>query len=337
VAGHVHSSFDQKYLVTGVEHVGHSWTSIAEDVSLGSKIMQMLQLLNAEIIDVADEAGRLPERYRNRATLAKTQGIASSVPFRPARVTPRPVVEGPQTARVVGPRGEEIYVDEHARIKVQFHWDRVGEENEKSSCWIRCAQNWSGAGWGFVFIPRIGMEVVVTYLEGDPDRPLVTGCVYNGENRPPYELPKEKTKSTLKTNTSPTNGGYNELRFEDLRGQEQVYLQAERNHDVLVKKDQTITVGNDRTKTITGNEYITVRKNRSGNITENDKLVVGKNQDLEVHGDTGLTIDVDHVYRLEANDKIVLKCGESTIIMTPQGVWVNGPVVKLNCSDKPSP
>ena len=336
VAGHVHTDFDQKYLVTGVEHVGHSWTSTAEDVSLGSKIMQMLQLLNAEIIDVADEAGRLPERYRNRSTLVKTQGIASSVPFRPARVTPRPIVEGPQTARVVGPRGEEIYVDEHARIKVQFHWDRVGEEDEKSSCWIRTAQNWSGAGWGFVFIPRIGMEVVVTYLEGDPDRPLVTGCVYNGENRPPYELPKEKTKSTIKTNTSPTNGGYNELRFEDLRGQEQVYLQAERNHDVLVKKDQTITVGNDRTKTITGNEYISVRKNRTGTITENDKLVVNKNQDIEVHGDTGMTIDVDHVYRLEANDKIVLKCGESTIIMTPQGVWVNGPVVKLNCSDKPS-
>ena len=115
-----------------------------------------------------------------------------------------------------------------------------------------------------------------------------------------------------------------------------MYLQAERNHDVLVKKDQTITVGNDRTKTITGNEYISVRKNRTGTITENDKLVVNKNQDIEVHGDTGMTIDVDHVYRLEANDKIVLKCGDSTIIMTPQGVWVNGPVVKLNCSDKPS-
>jgi type VI secretion system secreted protein VgrG len=335
VAGHVHTDYDQRYLITAVEHVGHAWTATAEDVSLGPKVLQMLQLLNAEIIDRTE--GSLPERYRNRATLAKMEGIASSVPYRPARVTPRPIVEGPQTARVVGPRGEEIYVDEHARIKVQFHWDREGREDERSSCWIRTAQGWAGAGWGFVFVPRVNMEVVVQFLEGDPDRPLVTGCVYNGENRPPYELPREKTKSALKTNTSPSNGGYNELRFEDLRGQEQVYLQAERNHDVLVKKDQTITVGGDRTKTISGNEYITVRKNRTATITENDKLVVNKNQEIEVHGDTGLTVDVDHVYRLEANDKIVLKCGESTLIMTPQGVWVNGPVVKLNCSDKPSP
>jgi type VI secretion system secreted protein VgrG len=337
VSGHVHTEYDQRYLVTGVEHVGHAWTATAEDVSLGPKIMQMLQLLNAEIIDRTEGEVSLPERYRNRSTLARMQGGAASVPFRPARVTPRPIVEGPQTARVVGPRGEEIYVDEHARIKVQFHWDRVGEENEQSSCWVRTAQPWAGSGWGFVFVPRINMEVVVQFLEGDPDRPLVTSCVYNGENRPPYELPKEKTRSALKTNSSPTSGGYNELRFEDKAGAEQVYLQAERNHDVLVKRDQTITVGNDRTKTVSGNEYISVRKNRTGTITENDKLVVNKNQDIEVHGSTGLTVDVDHVYRLEANDKIVLKCGDSTLIMTPQGVWVNGGVVKLNCSDKPSP
>ena len=336
VGGHVHTDFDKRYLITAVEHVGHAWTATTEDVQHGPKIMQMLQMLNAEIVDATDEKSRLPDRYKNRVLFNKMDGISTSVPYRPARVTPRPIVEGPQTARVVGPPGEEIYTDFYGRIKVQFHWDRVGQENEKSSCWIRVQQAWSGPGWGFVFTPRIGMEVVVTYLEGDPDRPLVTGCVYNGENHPPYELPKEKTKSTIKSNTTPTNGGYNEFRFEDKQGQEQVYLQAERNHDVLVKKDQSITVGGNRTKTITGNEFITVRKNRSGTITENDKLVVNKNQDIEVHGDTGMTIDVDHVYRLEASEKIVLKCGDSTIIMTPAGVWVNGPVVKLNCSDKPS-
>jgi type VI secretion system secreted protein VgrG len=187
-----------------------------------------------------------------------------------------------------------------------------------------------------MFIPRIGMEVVVNHLEGDPDRPLITGCVYNGENRVPYELPKEKTKSTIKTNTTPTNGGYNELRFEDKAGAEQVYMQAERDHDVLVKRNQSITVGNDRTKTVKGNEFISVHKNRTSTITENDKLTVHKNHEIEVRGTPGFTIDVDHKYRLEAGDKIVLKCGESTIIMTPDGVWINGPVVKLNCSDKPS-
>ncbi len=335
VSGHAHADFDRRYLVTAAEHVGHAWSATAEDVSLGPKVMQMLQMLNAELVDVSSGADRVPERYRNRALFNRTEGTASSVPFRPARVTPRPVVEGPQTARVVGPAGEEIHTDFYGRIKVQFHWDRVGQEDDRSSCWIRVAQNWAGAGWGFVFVPRIGMEVLVTFLEGDPDRPLVTGCVYNGENHPPYELPREKTKSTIKTSSSPTSGGYNELRFEDLRGQEQVYLQAERNHDVLVKRDQSITVGNDRTKTVTGNEFVSVRKNRTSTVTQNDKLTVTQNHEIEVQGDTGFTIDVDHTYRLEAADRIILKCGESTLVMTPQGVWINGPVVKLNCSDKP--
>jgi type VI secretion system secreted protein VgrG len=335
VQGHVHPDFDKKYLVTAAEHVGHAWSATTEDVSLGPKIMQMLQMLDAELLSVEPSTGALKERYRNRFAVNRLEGISTACAFRPARVTPRPVVEGPQTARVVGPPGEEIHTDFYGRVKVQFHWDRVGQENEKSSCWIRVAQTWAAAGWGTMFIPRIGMEVVVNYLEGDPDRPLVTGCVYNGENHPPYELPKEKTKSTLKTNSSPTSGGYNELRFEDLRGREQVYLQAERNHDVLVKRDQTITVGGNRTKTVSGNEFITVRKNRTSTISQNDKLTVTQNHEIEVHGDTGFTTDVDHVYRLEAHEKIVLKCGDSTIVMTPAGVWINGTVVKLNCSDKP--
>ena len=335
VGGHVHAEYDKRYLITASEHVGHAWSATTEDLHVGTKILQMLQMLNAELVDVAASEGSLPERYRNRFNTNKLDGMSTSVAFRPARVTPRPIVEGPQTARVVGPPGEEIHTDFYGRVKVQFHWDRVGQENEKSSCWIRVAQTWAASGWGTMFIPRIGMEVVVAYLEGDPDRPLITGCVYNGENHPPYELPQEKTKSTIKTNSSPTSGGYNELRFEDLKGREQVYLQAERNHDVLVKKDQTITVGGNRTKTISGNEFISVRKNRTGTITQNDKLTVQQNQEIEVHGETGLTVYVDHVYRLEAQEKIVLKCGESTIVMTPGGVWINGPVVKLNCSDKP--
>jgi type VI secretion system secreted protein VgrG len=336
IANHVHPDFDKKYIVTQCEHVGQSWSDTAEDVSLGHKLIDLLRLAGSHLIEINDQHGWLPNRYRNRVWANKKDGITTSVPYRPARITKRPIVEGPHTARVVGPKGEEIYTDFYGRVKVQFHWDRKSEENQKSSCWIRVTQMWAAGGWGSMFIPRIGMEVVVHFLEGDPDRPLIVGCVYNGENHPPYELPKEKTKSTIKSNTSPSDGGFNEFRFEDLKGKEQVFLQAQRNHDVLVKKDQSITVGNDRTKTIKGDEHIQVHKNREATITKNDKLVVEGNQNIEVHGGTGLTVDVDKIYRLEAGEKLILKVAESTIVMTADGIWINGAVVKLNCDGKPS-
>ena len=143
--------------------------------------------------------------------------IPADVPYRPARITRKPVVEGAQTAIVVGPKGEEIYTDEHGRVKVQFHWDREGEADENSSCWIRASSAWAGAGWGAISIPRIGQEVIVDFLEGDPDRPIITGRVYNGTNRPPYALPDEKTKSTLKIQQLQ---GRRRLQRDPLRGQE---------------------------------------------------------------------------------------------------------------------
>ena len=145
-------------------------------------------------------------------------------------MTPRPTIPGAQTAIVVGPAGEEIHTDEHGRIKVQFHWDREGKSDDKSSCWIRVSQAWAGPGWGALFLPRIGQEVVVDFLEGDPDRPLVTGCVYNGQNLPPYRrCPGEKTKSTMRSSSSPGGGGFNELRFEDAAGEEEIYLHAQKD------------------------------------------------------------------------------------------------------------
>jgi type VI secretion system secreted protein VgrG len=172
--------------------------------------------------------------------------MESSVPFRPTRVTPRPFVRGIQSATVVGPPGEEIHTDEQGRVKVQFHWDRRGEHNEHSSCWIRVSQLWAGAGWGAMFLPRIGHEVLVDFIEGDPDRPIVTGRVYHGLNDTPYPLPQEKTKSTIKSDSSLGGGGFNELRFEDRKKDEQVFLHAEKNLDIWVKNDRMEAIRHDR-------------------------------------------------------------------------------------------
>jgi type VI secretion system secreted protein VgrG len=163
--------------------------------------------------------------------------------YRPPRTLVKPVVQGPQTAMVVGKSGEEIWTDKYGRIKVQFHWDRDGKDDENSSCWVRVQQAWAGKSWGAVFIPRIGMEVVVSFLEGDPDRPLVTGCVYNGDAMPPYALPDEQTKSTIKTNTSKGGGGFNEIRFEDKKDSEEIFVQAEKDFNRVVKNNDTLKVG----------------------------------------------------------------------------------------------
>ncbi|MBW2739498.1 MAG: type VI secretion system tip protein VgrG, partial [Deltaproteobacteria bacterium] len=165
----------------------------------------VLVSVNHGAIEPVGGSGQEPgQSYANRFTC-----IPFDVPYRPPRLTPKPVVEGAQTAIVVGPAGEEIYPDEHGRVKVQFHWDREGTNDENSSCWIRVSQIWAGAGWGAMQIPRIGHEVIVDFLEGDPDRPIITGRVYHGTNKPPYSLPDEKTKSTIKSDSSLGGGGSN--------------------------------------------------------------------------------------------------------------------------------
>jgi type VI secretion system secreted protein VgrG len=182
--------------------------------------------------------------------------IPSDVQFRAPRLTPRPVVHGSQTAIVTGPAGEEIYPDEHGRVKVKFHWDRDPKKDEKSSCWIRVSQNWAGAGWGAMIIPRLGQEVIVDFLEGDPDQPIITGRVYNGDNRVPYGLPGAKTRSTLKSNSSKGGGGSNEMRFEDAKGSEEIYLHGQKDWNIVIENDKTqkighdesLDVGHDRTK-----------------------------------------------------------------------------------------
>ncbi len=339
VEGHHAGSRDGRYLLTAVEHRYDAWSDLPDDVRASERITRALESAGVRPAGRAD----LAQRYENRFTAVPAETV-----FRPARVTPRPLVHGPQTAQVVGPANEEIHVDFHGRIKVQFHWDREGVHDDESSCWIRCAQNWSGPGWGFQFIPRIGMEVVVTFLEGDPDRPLVTGSVYNGENHFPYGLPGEKTKSTVRTNSSPTTGGYNEIRFEDRAGEEQVYVQAERNHDTLVKNDQTLTVGNNRTKLVEGHERNTVVKDRMTTVHGNESKEVDGNRDVQVHGFSGATLHVDAHYHVTADEGLVLECGDSRVTMTPgtidlhsnrikvhgeKLVEILGELVKINCPE----
>ncbi|MFO0609107.1 MAG: type VI secretion system tip protein TssI/VgrG [Polyangiales bacterium] len=348
LAGHARGELDRAYLVAEAVHVGQAWSVLPENLRESKRVRAMLIDAGLTAPDGFDD------RYENRFITHRLKQAASSVPFRPARATPRPVVEGPQTARVVGPAGEDIHTDEHGRIKVQLHWDREGREDEKSSCWIRCAQGWSGGQWGFVFIPRIGMEVVVQFLEGDPDRPLVTGCVYNGENHPPYNLPEHKTRSTIKTLSTPATGGYNEIRFEDAAGREQMYVQAERDQDTLVKHDRTLTVGRHSTRDIGGDERITVHQNRATQIVEHDTFTVDGNQETEVHGASGQSVTVDanetiqvgKVLAVTVGKQVVVNCGASTFTMDAMGnislsgtnvsissvgpVTVNGEVIELN-------
>lgn len=245
--GHALTELDRAYLLVAVEHTGHGWKELPEDITASERIMERLGAAGA-----LSPGRRAVARYANRFVTHRLDDQPATVPFRPLRETPRPIVEGPQTAVVVGPAGEEVHTDPHGRIKVQFSWDRRGARDDRSSCWIRVAQSSSGGGWGFTVLPRVGMEVVVAFLEGDPDRPMVTGCVNNGENETSYPLPEAKTKSVIKTWSTPRTGGYNEIRFEDAAGSEQLYMQAERDHDTLVKNDQSLTVRRDRAKGIVG-------------------------------------------------------------------------------------
>lgn len=208
----------------------------------------------------------------------------ADVPFRPPRRTARPQLVGAQTAVVVGPSGKEIWTDQYGRVKVQFHWDQKGSKDENSSCWIRVAQNWAGTGWGAFTLPRIGQEVVVSFLDGDPDRPLATGCVYNGDNPVPYALPDEQTKTTLKSYSSQGGGGFNEIRFEDKKDSEQLFIQAQ--------KDFSITVLHDRTETVDHDDTVTVKNDRTVTVSEgNAAFAVSKgNETHTVAGTRGITV-----------------------------------------------
>jgi type VI secretion system secreted protein VgrG len=232
--------------------------------------------------DFVDAAGGQVDNYANQFSC-----IPDDVPFRAPRRTRKPTINGIQTAIVTGPAGEEIHTDEHGRVKVQFHWDRLGKSDENSSCWIRVSQGWAGAGWGALHLPRIGHEVVVSFIEGDPDRPIITGSVYHGTNVPPYKLPAEKTKSTLKSQSSLGGGGFNELRFEDSAGAEEIFLHGQRDWNIAIEHDKKQTIGNDETLDVGGNRDKTVTGDQSETIGGNKTITVtGQHLENIVSGET---------------------------------------------------
>ena len=230
------------------------------------------------------------------------------VPYRPQRLTPKPIVQGPQTATVVGKAGEEIWTDKFGRVKVQFHWDREGRRDENSSCWIRVSHPWAGKGWGAISIPRIGQEVIVDFLEGDPDQPIITGRVYNAEQMPPYGLPANQTQSGVKSRSSKegTPDNFNEIRFEDKKGEEQLFIHAEKNQDIEVENDETHWVGRDRRKTIDQDETTEVKRDRTETVGRNESITIGDNRTEKVGKDESITIGDNRTENVGKNENITI-------------------------------
>ena len=237
-----------------------------------------------------------------------------SLTFRPERRTPKPLMSGPQTAVVVGPSGEEIFTDEYSRVKVQFHWDRLGGKDENSSCFVRVSSAWAGSGWGFIQIPRIGQEVIVDFLEGNPDAPIVTGRVYNAAQMPPYGLPANATQSGWKSNSSPGGGGWNEMRFEDKKGSEEVYFQAEKDHNELIKNNETRTIGNDFAEDVGHDATQDIGHDRTETVGNDKSVTVGHDQTTSIGNNDTETVGVDRVLTVGSNETITVGSSSSETI-----------------------
>lgn len=261
------------------------------------------------------------------------EAIGSQCAYAPERRACKPRIPGAQTAVVVGPSGEEIHTDRFGRVKLQFHWDREGKDDEHSSCWVRVAQAWAGKGWGGVFIPRVGMEVVVQFIDGDPDRPLVTGCVYNGDALPPYPLPADKTRAALRSNSSKGGGGCNEWRFEDKKDAEEIFVQAERDHLRVVKNNDVLKVGFG--KKDKGDQTVQIHHDQLTEVGHDQVSRVGNDSRVEVDHDMALKVgnrQDTHVGAkcvLEAGASIELKVGASSILIEPAGITIKAPKVDI--------
>jgi type VI secretion system secreted protein VgrG len=245
--------------------------------------------------------------------------------IRPPRITPKPLMYGPQTARVSVKKGEESWLDSYGRVRVQFHWERNGKDNETSACWIRVSQSWAGNGWGAYFWPRLGDEVVVEFLEGDPDLPLITGSVFNAQNKPLYSLPINYTRSGILTRSSKGGGSqnFNELRFEDKMGQEQIFLNAERDMDHRVENDYRQFVGKNQHLIVQSAFNESIGADASRQITGNCKETIGGKLSLQVTGARHET--VGNVYLVQAGDQIHLASGTSIVIEGGSEVCIKGP------------
>jgi len=261
------------------------------------------------------------EHYRNAFTV-----IDAKTPFRPDRLTPRPMIRGPQTAIVVGPSGEEIYTDEYGRVKVQYHWDRYGKRDENSSCWVRVAQIWAGKNWGGIHIPRIGQEVIIEFLEGDPDQPIITGRVYNKEQMPPYELPANKTQSGIKSRSSKegTPANFNEIRFEDKKGEEEVYIHAEKNQTNIVENDEVTDVGHNRTESVGNDETITIGHDRTEQVGNNENIAIGVNRTEQVGANETITIGSNRSVTIVSNKTETIAINKAETIGAAKELTIGG-------------
>jgi type VI secretion system secreted protein VgrG len=262
----------------------------------------------------------------------RVTAIDGQTQFRPPRLAAEPLVSGVQTARVVGPSGQEIWTDEFGRVKVQFHWDREGKRDASSSCWIRVAQIWAGPGFGGLHIPRIGQEVVVEFVNGRLDNPLIIGCVYNDANKPPYTLPDNATQSGIKSHSSLKGGPeqYNELRFEDKKDAEEIVLRAERDFKTTVLHDSQTTVSNDMTVAVKEGLYATTVSEgvMTIEVPKNDYKLSAKQ--VFALADQVLQLDIGACQIAMNPTSITIKAAGSKIVLDASGVTVNGLMIKLN-------
>lgn len=301
-------------------------------------------VLAADYLLQSNEFASVPQGAAGEEFTCRFVAMDAQQPYRAPRLTPKPVIQGPQTAMVVGKTGEEIWTDQYGRVKVLFHWDRYGKGDETSSCWIRVAQAWAGKNWGTLFLPRIGQEVIVEFLEGDPDQPIITGRVYNGLAMPPYDLPAQQTRSTLKSLSTKGGGGFNEFRFEDKKGEEQIFIHAEKDQHNRVKKDTREWVGQDRHLIVIRDQFEQVKGDKHLSVTgdQNEKVdgtvslktgmdlqqKVGMKHALdagmEIHLKAGMNVVI------EAGMSITLKAGGGFVVVGPAGVTISGTPVLIN-------
>jgi len=340
---------DQPRLVSGhlleiADHPRREWN----DLWLLTEVLhegKQPQVLEESVTSDGQSGDGFTQGYRNHFTATPWD-----VPYRPVLIHAKPRVLGSQSAVVTGPAGEEIHCDEYGRVKVQFFWDRHGHADDKTSCWLRVSSSWAGDRYGGIAIPRVGMEVLVTFLEGDPDQPLVTGCLYHKEHVVPYDLPANKTRSVFKTLSSPGGGGYNELRIEDRQGAEQIYIHAQRDWDENIEHDQKIRIGHERHDTVEAasftelraEEHLTVTGNRKVEVKLDDHLTVGQTQHIKL-GTAQLTragreihLKAGQKMVIEAGLELTLTAGGSFIKLDPGGITVSGPMIKINAGGAPS-
>jgi len=339
---------DQPLLITGhflamSEHPRGDWNQLW----LLNEILhegKQPQVLEESVTSDSLPRDGFTQGYRNLFTATPWDIL-----YRPALKHPKPKVLGSQTAVVTGPAGEEIHCDEYGRVKVQFHWDREGQADDKTSCWLRVSSSWAGDRYGSIAIPRVGMEVLVTFLEGDPDQPLVTACLYHKEHVVPYDLPANKTRTVFKTLSSPGGGGDNELRIEDRKGVEQIYVHAQRDWDENIEHDQKIRVGHERHDTVEANSYSEFKAeehrathaDRKTEIRANDHVTVGNTQHLKIG--TGQFVEAGDEIHYYAGSKVVIDAGMeltatgggSFLKLDPSGVTLNGATIKMNSDGSP--